>query len=110
MYTYRIFETLNEECKNLLNNKNKNFSSTFFQDFYYLQELIESTNNINKIIVIYRGKQALAILPLEIKKYYFLNVLQWIGTGKADYCNPIVIKIEFTSHSSSTFHSSARST
>ena len=92
MYTYRIFETLNEECKNLLNNKNKNFSSTFFQDFYYLQELIESTNNINKIIVIYRGKQALAILPLEIKKYYFLNVLQWIGTGKADYCNPIVIK------------------
>jgi CelD/BcsL family acetyltransferase involved in cellulose biosynthesis len=34
----------------------------------------------------------LAILPLEIKKYYFLNVLQWIGTGKADYCNPIVIK------------------
>ena len=92
MYTYKIFEALNEECKNLLIDKKKNFTSTFFQDFHYLEELIKNTNNINKIIVIYQEKQVLAVLPLEIKKYYFLNVLQWIGTGKADYCNPILIK------------------
>ena len=30
--------------------------------------------------------------PFEIKKYFFIKVLQWIGTEYSDYCNPILSK------------------
>ena len=41
-------------------------------------------------MIIYYNNIVLAILPFEIKKYFSVNVLQWIGADYSDYCNPIL--------------------
>jgi CelD/BcsL family acetyltransferase involved in cellulose biosynthesis len=90
MYKYKIFDSINEELKDIWKKNEKNLSYTFFQNIDYLQEISKINNTKFKIIVIFDEDNILAILPLEIKKYFFLNILQWIGTGYADYCNPVI--------------------
>ena len=90
MYTYKIFDSLTKECENILkNNKNIQFSN-FFQNNEYIKQIIQLKNSKIKIVVIYDNKTVLAIFPFEIKKIYFIKVLQWIGTEYSDYCNPIL--------------------
>ncbi len=90
MYTFRIFDSITAECKKIWKDDRNKFSSTFFQDIQYVEEVIKNKNNQIKIVIIYYNNIALAILPFEIKRYFFVNVLQWIGTDYSDYCNPIL--------------------
>ena len=92
MYHYKIFNSVTNECKEIWENTERDSSSTFFQNIHYVQRLIRNKNNKTKIVIIYENNKILTILPLEIKKYLFINVLQWIGTECADYCNPILSK------------------
>ena len=90
MYHYKIFNSITDECQKLWESTDNNSVSTFFQNIDYIKKLIQNKNNKIKIIVIYSNNEILTILPLEIKKYFFINVLQWIGTEYGDYCNPIL--------------------
>ena len=92
MYSYKIFSHFSPECEKIFKDIEKNSFLNFFQNFKYLKTLIRNSENKIKIIIIYKQNLALAILPLEIKKYFTFKVLQWIGTGYADYCNPILLK------------------
>ena len=92
MYTYKIFDTVTKECEDVFNTKDVKLNSTFFQHIEYIKEITKYNKNILKIIVIYHNNLVLTILPFEIKKYFFVKVLQWIGTEYSDYCNPILSK------------------
>ena len=90
MYKFKIFKSFTEECINVWKSIENNCSSNFFQDLEYIQEIANNNDNNTKIIIIYLNNDAIAILPLEIKKLFFINTLQWIGTDYSDYCNPIL--------------------
>lgn len=92
MYSYKIFSSINEECEKNWRNIENNSYSNFFQSFDYIKEIIKKNNSNIKIVFIFKKKEVIAILPLEIKKYFMFNVLQWIGTKEADYCNPLLVK------------------
>ncbi len=92
MYTYKIFQSVTKECEKILNDEEKKLSSNFFQNVDYIKEIIKIKNYNYKIVVIYHNKIVIAILPFEIKKYFFVKVLQWLGTEFSDYCNPILSK------------------
>ncbi len=92
MYNYKIFQSVTKECEKILNDEEKKLSSNFFQNLDYIKEIIKIKNHNYKIVVIYDNKTVLAILPFEIKRYFFIKVLQWIGTEFSDYCNPILSK------------------
>jgi CelD/BcsL family acetyltransferase involved in cellulose biosynthesis len=62
----------------------------FFQTIDYIKEVIKKNDSQIKIVILYKNNLIISILPLEIKKYFFFKVLQWIGTGKSDLCNPII--------------------
>ena len=68
------------------------FYLNFFQNFEFLKKLVKKSENIVKFIVIFKGEEAIAVLPFEIKNIILFNVLQWLGTDYADYCNPILSK------------------
>jgi len=90
MYSYKIFNSVNEECKNIWKKVETNSYSNFFQSFDFIQEIINKDKLNVKIVFIFDKNEIIAILPLEIKKYFIFNVLQWIGTNYADYCNPLL--------------------
>lgn len=92
MYTYKIFNSITKECEDIFNTKEVEFNSTFFQHIEYIKEITKHNKRNLKIVIIYYKKSVIAILPFEIKKYFFIKVLQWIGTDYSDYCNPILSK------------------
>ena len=76
---------------------NSNFF--FFQKYYYVKNLIETLNlNSFFISVIYNKNSPVAILPLEIKIYKKIKILQWLGTDQSDYCCPIIKDDVFLNH------------
>ena len=93
MYNYKIYEEISGECKKLWEEVEKNSCHNFFQSLEYIQEVIKKNKKtLLKIIIIFEDKNVVAILPLEIKSLFFFETLQWIGTEKSDYCNPIISK------------------
>ena len=90
MYSYKIFTSL-QDCENYLNLDINKYSLSFFQDLFFIKELINTSNNQVRIVFIFKGDQIIAILPLEIKKVSFFRTLQWLGTEFSDFCNPILI-------------------
>lgn len=92
MYTYKIFDSVTKECEEIFNTKEVKLNYTFFQHIEYIKEITKYNKSKLKIVVIYNDNLVLTILPFEIKKYFFVKVLQWIGTEYSDYCNPILSK------------------
>ena len=92
MYTYKIYHSVSKEFEKILSDQEKVLSSNFFQNLEYIKEIIKIKNYNYRIIIIYHNKTILAILPFEIKRYFFIRALQWIGTECSDYCNPILSK------------------
>ena len=92
MYFYKIFDSFTNECEKIWRETETNSNSNFFQNFDYIHEVANKSNADVKIIILFHKKKVIAILPLEIKKYFIFNVLQWIGTNYSDYCNPLFSK------------------
>ena len=91
MYSYKIYETINDECKQRWIEIEENSSHNFFQSLEYIREIVKNNKKtLLRIIFVFDDKKIIAVLPLEIKKIFFFRILQWIGTGKSDYCNPII--------------------
>lgn len=93
MFKFKIFNELNDECENYWKKLEINSQNDFFQTFDYHKELIKNYDlkNLN-IVVIFDNKEPVALFPFFIKKYFFLKVLQFIGTKHSDYCNPLIDK------------------
>ena len=91
MLHFEIHKSLNDTCKHAWRELEKKSNYNFFQSYDYIKEIIvKSEIKTANIIIIYDNKEAIALLPFEIKKYFGFKVLQWIGTKKSDYCNPII--------------------
>ena len=93
MYSYKIFNSF-KDCENYWKFDDNEYSLSFFQELLFLKELIKIGNNQIRIVFIFKGEKIIAILPLEIKRIYFLRTLQWLGTDFSDFCNPIFINSE----------------
>ena len=103
MYKYKIFHNFSSECEKILKDMENKSYLNFFQDFEFLKKLVGKSENIVKFVIIFREDEAIAVLPFEIKKYFIFNVLQWLGTDYADYCNPILSKNFNTNLDKTTF-------
>ena len=91
MLKFKIFNSFNSECEALWKKASKTSVYNFFQSYDYLKQLTYVENaDIVKIVFIFYENEVVAIYPLTIKKYFCFKVLQWLGTGKSDYCNPII--------------------
>ena len=93
MYSYKIFNSF-KDCENYWKFDNNEYSLSFFQELLFLKELIKIDNTKIRIVFIFKKEKIIAILPLEIKRIYFLRTLQWLGSDFSDFCNPIFIKSE----------------
>ena len=91
MFSFKIFTNLNEECEKIWRQLEINSINDYFQSFEYNYELVNNYNlsRLN-IIVIYFHKEPVALLPLYIKKYFFIKILTFLGTKHSDYSNPII--------------------
>ena len=92
MLKFEIFEKFDENCFKIFDTLNHSSNYNFFQSYDYLKKISLENKSKIKIIAISKNEKLIAILPLEIKKYFFFKVLQWIGTHRSDFCNPILIK------------------
>ena len=93
MYSFKIFNSF-KDCENYWKFDNNEYSLSFFQELLFLKELIKIDNTKIRIVFIFKKEKIIAILPLEIKRIYFLRTLQWLGSDFSDFCNPIFIKSE----------------
>lgn len=94
MYKFKIFNSFNNDCLKVWKKFEENSAHNFFQSWSYIYQLIQNSKNSLRIVVIYSDDQVIAILPLEIKRYFVFKVLQWIGTGRSDFCNPLIVNDE----------------
>ncbi len=92
MLKFEIFEKFDENCFKIFAALSHGSNYNFFQSYDYLKKFSLENKSEIKIIAISKNEKLIAILPLEIKKYFFFKVLQWIGTHRSDLCNPILIK------------------
>ncbi len=91
MLNFKIFERFDDECSKNFDLLIKNANYNFFQNYNYLKNLSLENKSEIKIISIFYDRKIIAILPLEIKRYFIFKILQWIGTERSDVCNPILI-------------------
>ena len=98
-FTFKIYNKLEDKLKKDWLNLEANSNFFFFQKYYYVKNLIE-TLNINSffITVIYNKNIPVAILPLEIKIFKKVKILQWLGSNQSDYCCPIIKDDVFLTH------------
>ena len=89
MIELKLFNDL-DTCEAQWRTFESNSNFTFFQSFNYIKNLINIENNQTKVIFVYFDQELIAIYPLEIRKLFGIKILQWIGSNKSDYCNPIV--------------------
>ena len=92
MLEFKIFEKFDEECSKSFESLTHKANYSFFQTYSYLKSLSSISKSEIKVVAIYENRKIIAILPLEIKKYFIFRVLQWIGTQRSDFCNPILIE------------------
>ncbi len=64
----------------------------FFQTFKWQKYWYERCGNKRKIIIslFYKKKELVAIFPLNIKKQYYIDILNWNGFPFSDYNQPII--------------------
>jgi len=97
MIELKLFNYLDRECENKWKIFEKNAFYNYFQTFEYISNLTTFSKNNIKIIFIYFDKELAAILPFEIRFFFGLKILQWIGNDRSDYCNPLISE-KFINH------------
>ena len=88
----KIKEEFDSELQNEWEKFEKISNINFFQTFKWQKYWYKKCGSNRKIIIslFYKRKQLIAILPLNIKKQYFLNILSWNGFPFSDYNQPII--------------------
>ena len=92
MFKFKIFNELDNECEKYWKKLEENLLTDFFQTFDYHKELVKNYDIKKLNIVIIFGKKGnpIALFPFCIKEYFFLKILQFIGSKYSDYCNPLI--------------------
>ncbi len=92
MLKYKIYNSFEGKCLEDWKEISLNGSYNFFQSYDYLKGISFKNQSNLKIVSIFYKNKIIAFLPLEIRKLFFIKILQWIGTEISDYCNPIISK------------------
>ena len=83
-FKIKIFNSFNDELKNLWLEFETKSSHHIFQTYdwqkLWLEKQIEYNNKIiNFTVFIYERDELIMILPLNIKEYYRIKILAWSG-------------------------------
>ena len=94
-YSYHLYNNFDDTMIKKWKEFEKNSHSTIFQKFFFINNW-NITINKNKnyklyIIFIYHDDSLIAILPLCIKNFLSIKILQWIGEPFNDYNFPILV-------------------
>ena len=94
-FQIKIFNSFNNELKNLwLEFETKSFHhifQTYEWQKLWLDKQIEYNNKIiNFTVLIYESDKLIMILPLNIKEYYKIKILNWSGFPFSDYNSPLI--------------------
>jgi CelD/BcsL family acetyltransferase involved in cellulose biosynthesis len=94
-FSYHLYNNFDDTMIKKWKEFEKNSYSTIFQKFFFINNWNISINK-NKnyklyIIFIYRDDSLIAILPLCIKNFFSIKILQWIGEPFNDYNFPILV-------------------
>ena len=71
MLNFEIFEKFDENCSRIFDSLSHDSNYNFFQNYDYLKKFSLENKSEIKIIAISKNQKLIAILPLEIKKYFF---------------------------------------
>lgn len=101
-YSYELYNTLDDTMINKWKKFEKNSNSTIFQKFFFINNWNTSINKKKDyklyIIFIYHEDSLIAILPLCIKNFFSIKILQWIGEPFNDLNFPILMDKLLVSH------------
>jgi CelD/BcsL family acetyltransferase involved in cellulose biosynthesis len=94
MIHFKIFEELNKDLLEYLGNAKKNSLQEVFQMPEWIESIINSYRNLEKlkIVFIYDNDQIILIAPLCINNIYGCKELRWISSDIIDYNSPIISK------------------
>jgi CelD/BcsL family acetyltransferase involved in cellulose biosynthesis len=93
-YSYELYNTLNDVMIDKWQKFERNSNSTIFQKFFFVNNWNTSINKKKDhklyIIFIYHDDSLIAILPLCIRNFFSIKILQWIGEPFNDFNFPIL--------------------
>ena len=92
MIHFRIFETINKDLIENLNNIKKNTSLYVFQLPEWINAVANNSNNYDKlkIVFIYNDNDIILVAPLCVKSVYGFKELCWLSSDIIDYNNAII--------------------
>ena len=93
-FKFKIYKEISEDLEIIWKNNDKENVSHIFQEIDFIKEYIKNKKLNLYFVIIFLGKKLFVILPLEIKNFYGVKILQFLGTKEFDYCSPIISKIE----------------
>ena len=93
-FNYKIYNEINSSLESIWRSSEKENVSHIFQEIDFIKEYIKNKKLNLYFVAIFSGKELLFLLPLEIKNFYGIKILQFIGTKEFDYCSPIIAKIK----------------
>ena len=93
MIKLKLVKTLDQNSEEEWRKFELNSNYNFFQSIDYIKNLIMIFNCKIQIIFLYFDNKLIAIYPLEIRNIFGIQILQWIGSNKSDYCSPIISNV-----------------
>ena len=94
MYDYQIVSNYNPDLKKIWKELEENSIHYLFQTYdwnYHWHNMIGEPQNIKPVIVIVKeNSKPVALFPLTIKNFYFINILEFSGGILNDYNMPLV--------------------
>ena len=92
--TFKIYEEINSELELKWKDFDKENTSHIFQNVNFLKEHTKNKKSKFYYVTISFEKKLCMIIPLEIKNFFGVRILQLIGTKEFDYCSPILTNLK----------------
>ena len=94
-FEIKIFSKINDELKKSWLEFEETSCCYCFQSFDWFETWYEifrakSQEYLLQVVVIRNNSKIICILPFEIRKKNFLNLLKWAGDQHSDYCSPLI--------------------
>lgn len=93
----KIYKSFSTELENIWKNFEKESSAHIFQTYnwqkLWMQNQLDHKLKItNYTILVFKEERLIMILPFNIKKFFFIKILNWSGFPFSDYNIPIISK------------------
>ncbi len=92
--TFEIYNEINSELEFKWKDFNKENTSHIFQQVDFLKEHTKYKKSKFYYVTIFFEEKLFMIIPLEIKNFFGIRILQLIGTKEFDYCSPILSNLK----------------